>query len=395
MSVIIRNARIIDGNGGVIENGSIEFGEEGIIRVSPELLDGDKVIDGTGKTVIPGLMDAHVHIGMSPTADYTDILKRENETHNAIRHCADMPKFLRYGITTVKNMGSPYDADVYLRDLINAGIIDGPRIIASGRNMGITGGHGNFSARICDTADEARKAARQTCAIGADILKVMATGGILTPNSVAGSPQMTEEQMRAVVEEAHNTNRITGAHCVGYKGTLDAINAGIDSIEHGHYLTDELMDKMIENGQYLCPTIVATRGVFESTVDTPLAEYFRSKIRPIAPMHLEVIAKAIKKGVKIVAGTDVSTLDNPIGTLAKELDWYVKLGMTPMEAIISATRTCAELCHIDKITGTLEKGKCADLVLIEGNPLEDMMDLLKVERTYVKGRLLYARGPEF
>ncbi len=389
MNIVIKNVRIIDGKGNVIENGFIEFDEEGIIDVSEKPLHSSLEIDGSGKTVIPGLINCHVHLAMMDVLNGFAVIAADNETMTAVKAAAQCLDYLKFGITTIRNMGTKFDSDIYLRDLIDAGLAKGPRIIPSGQIISITGGHGHGIALESDTADEALTSARKQIKKGAQVLKLMATGGVLTKGSEVGAQQLSYEQMKVVVEEASRTGRITGAHCIGYEGTRAAISAGVDSVEHGYLLDEDLLEMMVEKGTYFCPTVLASRAIALSEDESPIAKGLRKKIAPIADGHLVALEKAVKSGVKIAAGTDTGTPWNPVGGLRKELKYYIEAGMTNMEAIMSATKTASELLKIDNLVGTLEKGKLADLVIIDGNPLDDIENLVNVERTYISGKLVY------
>ena len=390
-NTVIKNARIVDGKGNVLEKGFIEFNEKEIVEISEHPLNAALEIDAAGKTVMPGMIDCHVHLAMMPVLDAFALMAGENESVIAAKACAQCLEFLKYGITTIRNMGTKYDTDIHIRDMIRSGTLKGPRILASGLIIAITGGHGHGIALESDSVDEALKSARKQIKKGAEILKLMATGGVLTPGSVVGAQQLSLEQMKAVAEEARRTGRITGAHCIGYEGTEAAILAGVDSIEHGYMLDERLLELMAERATYFCPTVVASRVIATSEDPHPTAVGLREKIAPIADGHLVALRKAVEAGVKIAAGTDCGTPWNPVSRLVDELKYYIEAGMTHMQALVSATSTGAELLGIDKITGSLEKGKMADLVLIDGNPLKDIHALAAVERTYRGGKLLYRR----
>jgi imidazolonepropionase-like amidohydrolase len=343
MSTVIKNVRIIDGDGNVIENGFIEFDEKGIIAVSEEILSGSAEIDGTGKTVMPGLIDCHVHLAMMDVMNGFAVIEADNETMTGVKAAAQCQDYLKFGITTIRNMGTKFDSDIYLRNLIDAGIAKGPRIIASGQIIAITGGHGHGIALESDTVDQALTSARKQIKKGAQMIKLMATGGVLTQGSEVGAQQLSFEQMKAVADEAKRTGRITGAHCIGYEGTKAAILAGLDSIEHGYMVDGPLIELMHEHGTYLCPTIIASRAIALSDDPHPTAVALRKKIAPIADGHLVALEKAVKSGVKIAAGTDCGTPWNPVSRMSDELHYYIEAGMTNMEALISATKTGSEL----------------------------------------------------
>lgn len=392
MSTVIKHARIIDGTGRQIEKGYLKFDEHGILAVSEAPLTGDKEIDAAGKTLIPGLIDSHVHLGMLSVPDGFEIVSRDNETHTAAKACGQCLELLKFGITAVRNMGTKFDSDIYLRDMIDAGLVKGPRIFASGSVVAITGGHGHNIARECDTVDEALRATRLLIKKGAQVIKCMATGGVLTKGSVVGAQQLSYDQMAAIAEEAGRTGRVTGAHCIGYEGTKAAILAGINTIEHGYMLDEALIELMIERGTFFSPTLIASRAIATSDDPAPYAEEIRRKIAPIAEGHITALEKAIKAGLTIVAGTDCGTPWNPVSRLVDELEWYVRCGMTPMDAIISATRNPAQMMNLSHQIGTLEAGKAADFVILDSNPLDNIRAVADVFCTYRDGRAVYEKS---
>ena len=246
MRQAIVHARILRETGQVTENGYVVFDESGILELGEGEYRGkdlDEKIDGEGKTLMPGLIDCHVHLG------YGGLSPDTPEVEQGMAIAMQMREFLKYGITTVRSMGTKDDCDIKMRNLIASGYLTGPRIIASGQGMCITGGHGWPMNYECDTPDEAKKAARKAIYAGADILKMFATGGMATKGSIPNAPQMSEEQMRAVCREADRTGLLTGAHCTGIEGAQRAIRAGVRSIEHIP-MDEETARMMKEHGCY-------------------------------------------------------------------------------------------------------------------------------------------------
>ena len=342
-----------------------------------------------GKTVLPGLIDCHTHLGITPTFYGFAIAEQENETATAVKCYDQCLSLLRCGVTTVRNMGTKYDADITLRNMIRAGTVKGPRILASGRLLCITGGHGNALGVECDTPGEALRAARGQIKKAADVLKMIATGGVLTKGSVVGAAQLSLEQMRAVCQEAQRTGKLTGAHCIGYEGTKNAIEAGVQSVEHGYAIDDELAEKMLAQGTFLSPTVMAVHVLAVYDGDDPVGVELREKIADIAADNERAFKLCRRKGVKIAASTDMGTPFIVPGTLIQELAKYVEFGMSNMEALMTATKNGAELCRLDKEIGTLEPGKIADIIVVDGNPLEDILQLSHVSMTFCGGQLFY------
>ena len=390
MRQAIVHARILRETGQVTENGYVVFDESGILELGEGEYRGkdlDEKIDGEGKTLMPGLIDCHVHLG------YGGLSPDTPEVEQGMAIAMQMREFLKYGITTVRSMGTKDDCDIKMRNLIASGYLTGPRIIASGQGMCITGGHGWLMNYECDTPDEAKKAARKAIYAGADILKMFATGGMATKGSIPNAPQMSEEQMRAVCREADRTGLLTGAHCTGIEGAQRAIRAGVRSIEHIP-MDEETARMMKEHGCYYCPTIVTRYNIIHST--EPEYEHMRKKA---SPQDLEkkkgAIGLCLKYGIPICASTDsMGSLKNDGLTkmgesLVTELNIYHEYGLTNLQAIQSATSTAAEMLRLDQVTGRMKEGLQADLILVDGKPDEDLNALRNISMTVRGGTVLY------
>lgn len=390
MRQAIVHARILRETGQVTGNGYVVFDESGILELGEGEYRGkdlDEKIDGEGKTLMPGLIDCHVHLG------YGGLSPDTPEVEQGMAIAMQMREFLKYGITTVRSMGTKDDCDIKMRNLIASGYLTGPRIIASGQGMCITGGHGWPMNYECDTPDEAKKAARKAIYAGADILKMFATGGMATKGSIPNAPQMSEEQMRAVCREADRTGLLTGAHCTGIEGAQRAIRAGVRSIEHIP-MDEETARMMKEHGCYYCPTIVTRYNIIHST--EPEYEHMRKKA---SPQDLEkkkaAIGLCLKYGIPICASTDsMGSLKNDGLTkmgesLVTELNIYHEYGLTNLQAIQSATSTAAEMLRLDQVTGRMKEGLQADLILVDGKPDEDLNALRNISMTVRGGTVLY------
>ena len=389
MKTYIQNVRIIDGLGNSIENGSVLF-DDRILQISSSPLEGaDSVIDGTGYTLIPGLIESHAHLAMDASMNPFAVIEKDSEAATGIKAYLDGLKFIESGITTIRNMGTKYDVDIEYRNMVRSGMLKGPRVIASGMLLTMTGGHGHAIGIECDNPDEARKAARLQIKKGADVIKLIATGGVLTPGSEIGAPQMSEEDMRAACQEAKRQGRTSAAHCIGVSGIKNAIRAGVTSVEHGYYVDDEAIELMLENQTYFVPTISAPLSMvrYGKDLDDEFVQTSIRKILPLAENHKIVFKKALAAGIKIAAGTDQGTPHNYPGGLVYELEKFIEYGMTNMQAITAATHTAAELVNLSDSIGSIETGKIADLVLLKGNPLEDIWNITKVAKVFQSGRM--------
>lgn len=386
-------ARLIDGRGGsAVRDAGLLVEDRKVVKVGRveefELGKDVEVVDLGDKTVMPGMINCHVHIIMEPCADPSSVLCRESDAKAALRGVRNLKKHLRSGVTFFRDMGGSNGVDLDLRDFVNQGLVEGPNFLASGKVITMTGGHGWQMGRECDGVDEVRKAAREQLRAGADIIKIMATGGVMTPGVEPGSPQLTYEEIKIAVEEAHKAGKKTATHAQGTTGIKNAVLAGIDSVEHGIFLDDEVIEMMKERGTYLVPTLVAPYFIVVNGVEKGIPEYAVEKSKRVMESHFRSFKRAREAGVKIAMGTDAGTPFNLHDKTAYELKLMVEAGMTPMEAIQAATKNASELLGVEKSYGTLEEGKYADFIVLGEDPLENIETLLEVEKVYKHGKLV-------
>ncbi len=328
-------------------------------------------IDLKGKYVTPGLINTHVHLfldgGVNLVASIQEDvgIKLLKATNFAI-------DFLKSGITTIRDLGGVNYLDISLRDAINKGIVDGPRYLVSGKPVVMTGGHGYFFAREADGPYEIKKAVRENLKKGVNVVKFMATGGVLTPGVEPGSPQLSYEELEAGVEEAHKAGRKTAAHAQGNEGIKNAIRAGIDSIEHGIFLDDEAISMMLDNDTYLVPTLSAGYLIAEEGEGAGIPQYALEKAKRVMDPYYKSFQMAYERGVKIAFGTDAGTPLNFHGPVTLEMKLMTKCGMSIWDAIRSATIVASELLGMESVIGTVEEGKLADIVVFDENPLENL-----------------------
>lgn len=387
MKTLLTNLKIFDGTCVIAEKGHLLFDESGILQVltgDEPLPQADAVLDCTGKTVTPGLMDGHVHLGS------TEMVRPQTPQDYAVSGAltaAQAGDFWQWGITTVRNCGVGTNADIYVRNLIRDGKISGVRIIACGKGISITGGHGWPMSHECDTPDEVRKAARLQLREGADMVKLLATGGMGTKGSIPNAPQLTEAQMRAAVEEAEAVGAITAAHCTGLEGAHRAIRAGVRCIEHAQ-LDEETTEMMAEAGAWYCPTIVTRYNILHTT--DPNYQWMRAKANPADLDRKRRALQLCKKhGIPIIAGTDAGP--NPLTKLGSslwtELGIYQAYGLSPQEVLHTATVSAAKMMRIDHLTGSIRPGLAADLALFCGDPTQDVTQVNTVCMTWQNGVL--------
>ena len=330
-------------------------------------------IDAPDATLLPGLIDCHVHFAMSGGPDWLSEVKEPYAT-SCWRAAIHARNTLKAGFTTVRTLGGREGADPALRDAQAAGIVEGPRIVATNMVVCMTGGHGSWIGREADGPDEVRKAVREQLKAGADCVKFIATGGVMTPGVLPGSQQLTFEELRAGVEEAHKAGRTTAAHAHGAEGMKAAVLAGIDSIEHGSFMTDEIISLMKERGTFYSATLCSAQGFLDAP-EGLVADWAQAKANQVRVALDDAFRRAYAGGVKLVLGTDAGTPFNRHGNNARELALMVKLGVDPLDALRAGTRNGAELLDRLDTVGSIEVGKAADVVLVQGDVVADITRL--------------------
>lgn len=391
MNYKLTNIRIITCSGNdVIENGEVLFSESGIKEVGPTVNAQNyeaTVIDGTGMTVIPGFIDSHVHLGMDASPDPFAKMKDDSASDIAFKSVQQGYEFLKSGITSVRNLGTRFNVDISYRNAVKNNVIKGPRVFAAGQPIVMTGGHGHVMAIEADGCDEVQKAAREQLKAGADLLKVMATGGVLTKGNDPGAVQLSEEEISCVCQEANKLSKTTAAHAIGRDGIKNAIKAGVTTIEHAYMLDEGAVELMVMKGTYLVPTLLAPRLILNEEGTVP--QYMIEKVEKIIEDHRVSFRMAYQAGVPIAAGTDAGTPFNYPGLIVDELKLMTEDGMSNLEAIKSATITAAEAVKMESKIGSIEKEKMADLVIVNGNPLKEIVALKNICYVFSNGYLIH------
>jgi imidazolonepropionase-like amidohydrolase len=391
-TVALKAARLFDGKSAALVTPGVVIVTDGKIiaaGASASIPAGAQVIDLGDATLLPGFIDAHTHVTMMNSDDW-----KQNQLDGLQKNIAEMALdasvnariTLLAGFTTVRDVGSRDYLDVGLRNAIRNGKVPGPRMLVSVHAIGATGGHcddsdgfraGLFGKEtgpeqgVVNGADQARYAVRLAHKYGADVIKTCASGGVLSPTDDVDTPQLTQEELNAIVDEAHALRRRVATHAHGAEAAKRAIRAGVNSIEHGSFLDDEALDMMKQRGTYLVPTLMAVQGLQEQLdKGIYLPPAIEAKARAAIAAIRSTFQRAIARGVKIGLGTDAAVY--PHGRNAEEFHQMADLGLQPIDALKAGTSADADLLGIADKLGTLEANKIADVVAVPGNPVEDI-----------------------
>lgn len=398
MTTLYTNCNLFDAETEEMQNNAwLLVDDEGLVGASgtgsaPE---ADQTVDLQGQYVIPGLINAHTHIMMDPMDNRTAYLTETEATVNAIKN---LKTLLRNGVVAIRDCGAVSDTDVKLMKLMHQGRVEGPEIVPSGRPMSILGGHGDFPegddgkevwGHLTTCAADMRQSVREEFKHGAKNIKVMATGGVMSPTDRVDDTELTAEELNAAVEEAHSKHMTVASHAQGNRGIQLSLEAGVDSIEHGIYVDEQQMDLMIKQGTCLVPTLNACQCIFDAPKGS-IPDYMIKKDIEVKDIFFKNIGKAIKKGVRIVVGTDAGTPFNRFdnGTTT-EMELLVEAGETPLQALLGATKYAAELIQLSEDYGTLTAGKKASFLVLKDNPLVDIKAVAQEDKqVYQNGKLI-------
>jgi imidazolonepropionase-like amidohydrolase len=412
--IALKAERMFDGKSKtLVKNAVVIVQGDKIVDVGSNLAIASdaQVIDLGDATLAPGFMDAHTHLTLDYSGDYNLRRLKEldlNVSEQAIIATAHARATVEAGFTTVRDLGSRFVGsrefvDVALRNSINKGVIVGPRMLVATKGIGATGGHfdptsgfrdflfgrePDYTDGIADGPDEIRKTVRFEVKNGADVIKAAVSGGVLSLADEVDTPQLTPPEMAALVDESHRLRKKVAVHCHGDQAAHEAIEAGVDSIEHGSFMKPETLTMMKRNGTFLTPTLMATEWIMSKIDNYPPA--LQAKAKAAAAARSDMFRNAVKIGVKISFGTDAAVF--PHGQNAKEFKVMVDLGMTPIDALKCATANDAELLGIGQKVGTLEKGKLADVIAMPGDPTSDITATERVLFVMKEGKII-RRGP--
>lgn len=396
MATYVANVTMFDGRarrakaGVFLEEGTIAW--VGAHARAPRRAAAASEVDGTGRTLTPGLIDCHVHLCFDGSADFAaEAREMTSDAFATVKAIRNAERTLGSGVTTVRDLGGRNDVVIQVGRSVERGLVRGPRILAAGRALTITGGHGHSVglAREVDGPDAVRAAVRVEIRAGATAIKLMATGGVLTPGITHDFTAFTQEELDAAVDEAHSWGRVVGAHAIGPVGIVRAVRAGVDSVEHGSMLTGEGARLMKERGTYHVPTISAIRGIVEHPDE--VAPYALEKAIALRDTSRDSFRRSLRAGVPIACGTDAGTPFNPHGNTPVEIVRMVEWGMSPRAAMRAATSAAAALLRLPNV-GTVELGKAADLVLYDEDPLERIEAVLRPRMVMRAGAIVVGRA---
>ncbi len=397
---VIRAGRVLNVRTGELRaNQAIVIEGDKIAKIAPSsevtAAAGDTTIDLPDATVLPGLIDMHTHLTFELSSlSYTGL--GISTAREALHGARNARRTLEAGFTTVRNVGAKDYADIALRDAINDGDVIGPRMVASGPALGITGGHCDenllppafhFQGEgVADGIEAVQHKVREVIKYGADVIKICATGGVLSKGDDPNASQYTLEEMKAIVADAHRLGRRVAAHAHGAEGVRWASEAGVDSIEHGHLMDDAAIATLKKNGTYLVPTLFLGEYMEKNMDRSDVPEYSKQKMRDVIAAMRRNVGKAFAAGVKVAFGTDAAVY--PHGLNAGEFHVYVSLGMTPLAAIQTATVNASDLLGSKFNVGALEPGKFADMIAVDGDPTKDVT-ILEHVKFVMKGGVVY------
>lgn len=412
--IVLKAARMFDGKSNALaQNAVVIVQGDKIVDVGSNLpiTSGAQVIDLGDATLLPGFMDAHTHLTADFSGNYNERRLQQldlNVSEQAIRATAFARTTVEAGFTTVRDLGSRFVAshefvDVALRNSVNKGVIVGPRMLVATKGIGATGGHfdptngfrdflfrheSDFTDGIANGPDEIRKAVRFEVKNGADVIKAAVSGGVLSLGDEVDTPQLTPAEMAALVDESHRLRKKVAVHCHGDQAAREAIEAGVDSIEHGSFMKPETLTMIKKKGTFLTPTLMASEWIMGKLDNYPPA--LQAKAKAATAARSEMFRNAVKMGIKISFGTDAAVF--PHGQNAKEFKLMVDLGMSAIDALKSATSNDAELLGIAQRVGTLEKGKLADVIAMPGDPTSDITATERVSFVMKEGKII-RQGP--
>jgi imidazolonepropionase-like amidohydrolase len=384
---VLRAPLLVDGSGAEpvrdaalwLENGRVAYA--GPAAGLPAGADVARVLDLPGCTLLPGLVDVHVHLVASGGPDMASDIP-SSPAGRTVAAVVNARRQLERGVTLVRDLGAPGDEAIAVARAVDAGEVEGPRVVAAGPAVTMTGGHIPYLGRIADGVEDVRHAVRANAAMGARCIKVVATGGVLTRGLDPREAAYTQAELDAMVDEAHRLGLRVAAHAIGEGGVLAALRAGVDSVEHGMFLDRATVEAFLAAGARYTPTFSAPQGILGGPA---VPAWIKDRARPAAEAQVASFRAAVEAGVKVVAGTDAGTPDNPHGGVAHEVAFMVRAGFDPLLALRAATGEAADLLGVDD-RGVLRPGAAADVLAVDGDPVADVAALARPAAVFQDGR---------
>ena len=376
MKTLFSGGFVFDENENLKENHGVLVDDEKISKIRPTSdFEGfsEKKIDISGCTILPGLIDCHVHLVYSGEADPKSYLLKMNAGKIVMKALENAQKTLMSGVTSIRDLGGRDFLEFAVRDACNSGKQLGPTILAAGKMICMTGGHGNAFGRIADGSNEVLKAVREQIHAGSDVIKLMATGGVMTPGVNPEDAHYSVDELRTGVNEGHRFNRKCASHAQGAAGILNAVSAGIDSIEHGIFMNEKCIESMLEKGTFLVPTLSAVNNIYNNK-NNGIPDFIVEKTLRIRERHHQSVKMFYNAGGKIAMGTDAGTPFNVHGENCQELQFMVDLGIENKDVLKISTSNAAKLMELTN-RGQIREGDFADMLIVSGNPLEDITAL--------------------
>ena len=396
MSTLYRGGRVFDGER-MADSHAVLVEDGRIARFAPaDEFDGfaGDVFDCRGATVMPGLIDCHVHLLFQGEPDPMTALEKLGTAHAVVRALENAGRTLRGGTTSIRDCGGREYQEFAVRDACNEGRFLGPTIRAAGKMICMTGGHGNRMGRVADGADDVVKAVREQIHAGSDLVKIMATGGVMTPGVDPEDAHYSAEEMAAGIAEAARFRRTTASHAQGAEGILNATRGGVTSIEHGIFMNEECCEEMVGRGTFLVPTLAALRNILDHAAEG-IPDYIVEKAHRCAEAHVRSVRMFHEAGGRIALGTDAGTPFNLHGHNSDELRFMVEVGLSNLDALRAATTTAADLMRLDD-RGRIAEGAAADLLVVDGDPSRDIAAAAdrNRHRRVVKNGIVAEEGPD-